>query len=216
MKVGACAYCGQGPLTTGHSCLQMRAATSAKEGFPEGLDLDVNVNYRVEGDKFVTDKDIVEEAKECLEYYPSDDPEFPVGLVKRLVQEVEKLRKENAELKETIEAIGSVGVRQEEEIKDLKVKAEKILKALRQKEHDLCAVAGMEKYLILSKMEDFEEEPADPYAELRKIRSGTCTKCGNNISKDCPVDDNLVWVDGKLYCHNGACPPEAYKWRFVS
>jgi len=41
----------------------------------------------------MTDKDVLEEAKERLEYYPPDDPEFPVGLVKRLVAEVERLRK---------------------------------------------------------------------------------------------------------------------------
>ena len=40
MKVGACAYCGSGPLTPDHSCMQMRAAKVAEYERRQGLGID--------------------------------------------------------------------------------------------------------------------------------------------------------------------------------
>lgn len=78
MRVGACAYCGGGPLTADHECLQMRLAKEKKMS---------------------DEKDVLEEVKDNIKladrlgYWPFDknSRDFTREM-KRLVREIEKLR----------------------------------------------------------------------------------------------------------------------------
>jgi len=73
MRVGACAYCGSGPLTPNHECLQMRLSKEKK-----------------------MNKDILERARKLIANKML--PEFPVTMdsprkiLNELIQEIEKLR----------------------------------------------------------------------------------------------------------------------------
>ena len=78
MKVGACVYCGGGPLTPDHECLQMRVAKMTDEK-----------------DWFEKVKDNVKLA-DRLGYWPFDkNSNNFTAEMKRLIQEIEKLREEN-------------------------------------------------------------------------------------------------------------------------